>query len=328
MNQNILITGGAGFIGSHLADYHIQKGNRVHIIDDLSTGSFKNVEHLKPHAHFSYTLDTINNLQITAELVDNADIVYHLSAAVGVKLIVESPVRTLQTNIGGTEIILDLCAKKRKKLLIASSSEVYGKSKDIPFHEDGDIVLGPTNIGRWAYASSKAIDEFLAIAYFREKKCPVVLARFFNTIGPRQSGQYGMVVPRFVEAALSGEDLLVYGDGKQSRCFTHVKDVVAISSKLMENDRAAGEVFNVGSSEEITVMDLAKKIISLCGSTSRIRSISYEEAYGKGFEDMVRRVPSQEKIKTFLGIYPQTSLDETLKDVIAFHTRHRLSANA
>lgn len=328
MTQKILITGGAGFIGSHLADYHIQKGDRVHIIDDLSTGSFNNIEHLKSHEHFGYTLESITNRQVTAELVDNADLVYHLSAAVGVKLIVESPVRTIETNVGGTQVILDLCLKKKKKLLIASTSEVYGKSKDIPFKEDGDIVLGPTSVGRWAYASSKALDEFLAIAYFREKKCPIVIARFFNTIGPRQSSKYGMVVPRFIEAALSGSDLLVYGDGKQSRCFTHVKDAVSIVSKLMDNERSFGEVFNVGSNEEITVFELAEKIIKLSHSSSRIRKISYEEAYGKGFEDMDRRVPHQEKLKAHLGIFPKTPLEETLKDMIAFHTRHRLSANA
>ncbi len=328
MNRNILITGGAGFIGSHLADYHIQKGDRVHIMDDLSTGSFKNVEHLKEHEHFGYTLESITNRQVAAELVDNADFVYHLAAAVGVKLIVESPVRTIEANIGGTQIILDLCVKKKKKLLVASTSEVYGKSKDIPFKEDGDIVIGPTSIGRWAYASSKAIDEFLSIAYFREKGCPVVVARFFNTVGPRQSSTYGMVVPRFVEAALSGKDLLVYGDGNQSRCFTHVKDVVLAVSKLMENDKAYGQVFNVGSNEEVTIAELAEKIIKLSHSSSRIRKISYEEVYGKGFEDMDRRVPSQEKLKAHIGVYPQTPLEEILKDVIAYHTLHRLSTNA
>jgi len=326
--DKILITGGAGFIGSHLADYHIKRGDQVHIIDDLSTGSFENLEPLKENGRFTYSLDSIMNRQLTAELVDNADYIYHLAAAVGVRLIVESPVRTLETNISGTEVILQLCAKKKKKLLIASTSEVYGKSTDFPFREDGDIVLGPTSIGRWAYASSKAIDEFLAIAYYREKDCPIVIARLFNTIGPRQTGKYGMVVPRFVEAALSGKDLEVYGNGKQSRCFTHIKDVIAIISRMIKDDKCFGEAFNVGSSEEITIIELAKKIIALCNSSSQIRIVPYDVAYGEGFEDMERRVPSQKKLKEYFGIVPNTSLDETLKDIIYYHTLKRLSPHA
>ncbi len=316
--RNVLITGGAGFVGSHLADYHIKKGDKVHVIDDLSTGNAHNIDALKKNLNFGYSLDTIMNKQLLAELVDNADWVYHLAAAVGVRLVVESPVRTIETNIGGTQVILQMCEKKKKKLLIASTSEVYGKSTDFPFREDGDILLGPTSVGRWSYASSKAIDEFLAIAYFREKKCPVVVARLFNTIGPRQTGDYGMVVPRFIRAALSGADLEVYGTGAQSRCFTNVKDVVRILPLMMENDVCMGEVFNIGSAQEITILDLAKKIILLCASKSRVKQLSYETAYGKGFEDMQRRIPSQEKLKKFLNVHPEIGLEETLKEMVEF----------
>lgn len=317
---SILITGGAGFIGSHLADFHIQQGDSVHIIDNLSTGNPNNLNHLKRHKRFQFTEDTVMNKPLLAQLVEEADRVYHLAAAVGVKLIVESPVRTIETNIGGTKVILEICQKKKKRLLIASTSEVYGKTPDIPFREEGNILLGPPSIGRWAYAASKALDEYLAIAYYKERKCPVVVARFFNTIGPRQTGQYGMVVPRFVAAALQNKDLEVYGTGKQSRSFTYVKDVVHIASKLIGTDACLGHVFNVGNGREIKILTLARIIIKLAGSKSKIRFVPYEKAYGKEFEDMERRLPSLKKLKKYIGMVPTTPLEVGLEEIIA-HTR-------
>src|SRR5215510_5890336 len=254
--MKILITGGAGFIGSHLAERYLNRGDAVHIIDDLSTGSIDNVKHLKANPNFSYDIETIRNYRHTAELVDQSDIIYHLAAAVGVRLIVESPVSTIETNIRGTDIILSLAAKKRKRVLIASTSEVYGKRDSVPFHEDDDLVMGPTNMGRWSYACSKAVDEFLAIAYWKEKGVPTVIARLFNTVGPRQTGRYGMVIPNFVKQALKGEDITVYGDGSQSRCFAHVSDVVGALIRLIENRKAVGEVYNIGSDSEVTILEL------------------------------------------------------------------------
>ena len=313
-----LITGGAGFIGSHLSDELLRRGHRVHIIDDLSTGAIENVRHLKPEPRFSYTIDSAHNLGLVSELVDEADIVFHLAAAVGVELIVESPVRTIETNVHCTEVVLAAAAKKRKPVLVASTSEVYGKSKELPFREEGDLVMGATDKGRWAYACSKAIDEFLALAYWKERKLPTVVVRLFNTVGPRQTGQYGMVVPSFVRAALAERDLRVHGDGTQRRCFGHIGDVVTALADLMETDAHFGEVFNIGSTEEVSIMQLAERVLAATGSESQIVTVPYEEAYEAGFEDMMRRIPETSKIHRALGWSPTRSLEETLSDVIAF----------
>ncbi len=313
-----LITGGAGFVGSHLSDELLRRGHRVHIIDDLSTGAIENVRHLKPEPRFSYTIDSAHNLGLVSELVDEADVVFHLAAAVGVELIVESPVRTIETNVHCTEVVLSAAAKKRKPVLVASTSEVYGKSKELPFHEDGDLVMGATDKGRWAYACSKAIDEFLALAYWKERKLPTVVVRLFNTVGPRQTGQYGMVVPSFVRAALAERDLRVHGDGTQRRCFGHIGDVVTALADLMETDAHFGEVFNIGSTEEVSIMQLAERVLAATGSESQIVTVPYEEAYEAGFEDMMRRIPDTSKIHRALGWSPTRSLEETLSDVIAF----------
>src|SRR5947209_4669102 len=270
-----LITGGAGFVGSHLAEELLRRGHEVYVLDDLSTGSINNIRHLKTHDRFHYLVDTVMNRQLTAELVDAVDVIYHLAAAVGVKLIVESPVRTIETNIQATEVVLALANKKKRPVFVASTSEVYGKSDQLPFREDGDLVMGATTKGRWSYACSKAIDEFLAIAYWKEKKLPTVVARLFNTVGPRQTGMYGMVVPNFVQQALSGKPITVYGDGKQSRCFTHVSDVVRALIGLMDTDKAYGNVFNIGNNSEITMNDLAKLVREMCNSKSEIVHIPY-----------------------------------------------------
>src|SRR5437763_2116634 len=255
--MRVLITGGAGFIGSHLSDAYLARGDEVHVLDDLSTGSFENIRHLKDHPRFQYTIESVHNQPVAAELVDQCDVIFHLAAAVGVKLIVESPVRTIETNVRGTETILSLANKKKKRVLIASTSEVYGLSTEVPFREDGNLVMGATTKGRWSYACSKAIDEFLALAYWREKKLPTIVVRLFNTAGPRQTGQYGRVIPTFVKQALAGRPITVYGDAKQSRCFCHVGDVVGASIKLMDDEDAVGQVFNVGSIQEISIIDLA-----------------------------------------------------------------------
>jgi len=314
-----LITGGAGFIGSHLAEDLLARGHRVHILDDLSTGSIDNVRHLKTDPRFSYTIETCASASVVAELVDEADIVYHLAAAVGVDLIVESPVRTIETNVHCTEVVLAQASKKRKPVFIASTSEVYGKSRTFPFREDGDLVMGATTTGRWSYACSKAIDEYLALAYWKERKLPVVVARLFNTIGPRQTGRYGMVVPKFVSQALAGRPLTVYGDGTQTRCFCHVEDAVrALVELMLLGDVAYGEVFNIGSQEEISILGLAERVRDLTGSDSEITTVPYEEAYEAGFEDMPRRVPDVGKIASLTGWAPTCSLDEALADVISF----------
>src|SRR5215207_6616955 len=281
-----LITGGAGFIGSHLAEELLERGNGVHVLDDLSTGAMDNIRHLKGHSRFSYTIESAASPATVAELVDEADVVFHLAAAVGVDLIVDSPVRTIETNVHCTEIVLAAANKKKKPVFVASTSEVYGKSTDLPFREDGDLLLGPTTTGRWSYACSKAIDEYLALAYCKERRLPIVVGRLFNTVGPRQTGRYGMVVPSFVRQALAGEPITVYGDGHQRRCFCHVKDVVRALADLMDSDTAAGEVFNVGSTEEVTIMELAERVRAACDSQSEIRHVPYEEAYEAGFEDM------------------------------------------
>jgi UDP-glucose 4-epimerase len=311
-----LITGGAGFIGSFVAEELLGRGHRVHVLDDLSTGAIDNIRHLKESPAFSYTIESAASASTVAELVDEADMVYHLAAAVGVELIVESPVRTIETNVHCTEIVLAQANKKKKPVFIASTSEVYGKSGDLPFREDGDLLLGPTNTGRWSYACSKAIDEYLSLAYWKERRLPVVIGRLFNTVGPRQTGRYGMVVPSFVRQALVGEPITVHGDGRQRRCFCHVKDVVRAMADLMETEDAVGEVFNIGSSDEITIMDLAERVRAACGSDSEIRLIPYEQAYEAGFEDMRRRVPDISKINSLLGWRPTRTLEQILEDVI------------
>ena len=324
--MRVLITGGAGFIGSHLSDAYLNRGDEVFIIDDLSTGSFENIRHLKEHPNFHYTIDSVHHQHIMAELVDQCDVIFHLAAAVGVKLIVESPVNTIETNVHGTEVVLSLANKKKKKVLIASTSEVYGLSTQVPFSEDGNLVMGATTKGRWSYACSKAIDEFLALAYWREKKLPTVVVRLFNTVGPRQTGQYGMVIPTFVKQALSDRPITVYGDGKQSRCFCYVGDVVGALMKLMDDEQAVGEVFNVGSNQEITIGDLARKVKELTKSESEIVFVPYDEAYEEGFEDMPRRIPDISKAKKQIGFQPQMNLDGILTSVIDFHSGQQARA--
>jgi UDP-glucose 4-epimerase len=316
-----LITGGAGFIGSHLAEELLRRGDEVFVVDDLSTGTINNIRHLKSHDKFHYVIDSCTNVPLMAELVDACDRIFHLAAAVGVKLIVESPVRTIETNIGLTETILRLANKKKRPILITSTSEVYGKSEQIPFREDGELVMGPTSKGRWSYACSKAIDEFLAIAYWKERKQPTVIARLFNTVGPRQTGQYGMVVPSFVRQALAGQPITVFGDGKQSRCFTHVSDSVRGLIGLLEKESAFGQVFNLGGTVEISMAELAKKVRELCRSRSEIVLVPYEKAYEEGFEDMPRRVPDISKIGALIDWRPVIGMDQILTDVIDFCRR-------
>ncbi len=316
--MKVLITGGAGFIGSHLAELYLTHGHQVFVIDDLSTGSIENIEHLKPNPNFHYYLDTITNGQLLRELIDKCHAIIHLAAAVGVQLIVESPVNTIETNIYGTELVLKYASLKKKKVLIASTSEVYGKSTAERFSEEDDLVLGTTTKGRWSYACSKAVDEFLAIAYWKERKLPVIVARLFNTIGPRQTGRYGMVVPRFVRTALKNHPIPVYGKGKQTRCFTNVADVVHVLKLLINEERAVGQIFNVGGTERITIEDLAKKIKQMTNSQSEIVYIPYDEAYAEGFEDMLHRMPDISKLQRYIGFVPNTPLDTMLKDVIAW----------
>ena len=323
--MKILITGGAGFIGSHLAERLLERGDEVCIIDDLSTGAIENIASIKNHPKFTYHIDTIRNYRLTAELVDMCDIVYHLAAAVGVRLIVESPVNTIETNIRGTDIILSLAAKKRKRVVVTSTSEVYGKRDSVPFREDDDLVMGPTSKGRWSYACSKAIDEFLAIAYWKEKRVPTVIVRLFNTVGPRQTGRYGMVIPNFVQQALAEQDITVYGDGSQTRCFTHVNDVVGTLIQVAEHPRAVGEVYNIGSDHEVTILELARKIRKLTGSESRIVFKPYDEAYEEGFEDMMRRVPDISKIRALVGYKPRADLNDILASVIDYHRLRMLN---
>ena len=315
--MRVLITGGAGFIGSHLAEALLERGDDVMALDNLSTGSIDNISHLKQHPRFSYTIDSVENEPLLAELIDRADVVVHLAAAVGVKLIVEQPVHTIETNVHGTEVVLKIANKKKKLVLIASTSEVYGKSVNVPFSEDADLVLGPSSKHRWAYACSKLIDEFLALAYWKERKLPVIIVRLFNTVGPRQTGQYGMVIPNFVRQALAGEPITVFGDGTQSRSFTFVGDVVRAMVALIDEPRAVGQVFNIGNGQEITIGDLAEKVKTLTGSQSSIVRIPYDEAYESGFEDMPRRVPDITKVRALVGYAPTVELDEILTRVIA-----------
>jgi UDP-glucose 4-epimerase len=312
------ITGGAGFIGSHLAERLLQRGEHVVLLDNLSTGSMENIRHLKGCEHLEYHLDGIENRQLLAELVDDADVIIHLAAAVGVKLIVESPVRTIETNVNGTQLILEAACKKKKLLLIASTSEVYGKNTQVPFHEDADLVLGPTTKGRWSYAASKALDEFLALSYWKEKKLPVIVARFFNTVGPRQTGRYGMVLPNFVKRAIEQAPIEVYGDGTQSRCFCDVRDTVEAVLRLIPLERAIGEVVNIGNTEEVTIENLAKIVKQRTGSSSPIQFIPYDKAYEPGFEDMMRRVPCIDKLHALTGFRPRTSLVEIIDRVSAY----------
>ncbi len=318
--MRVLITGGAGFIGSHLSDAYLQRGDEVFVIDDLSTGSIENIHHLKTNPKFHYTIDTVHNQPVVAELVDRCDVIFHLAAAVGVKLIVESPVRTIETNVRGTEVVLALSNKKKRKVVIASTSEVYGLSEHVPFREDGNLVMGATTKGRWSYACSKAIDEFLALAYWREKKLPTIVVRLFNTVGPRQTGQYGMVIPTFVKQALARRPITVYGDGQQSRCFGYVGDVVGALIKLMDHPDAVGQVFNIGSNEEVSILQLAERVKALTESDSEIVFLPYDEAYEEGFEDMPRRVPDIGKISSLIGFKPEMSLEGMLKTVINFQS--------
>jgi UDP-glucose 4-epimerase len=314
--RKALITGGAGFIGSHLAERLLNDGHQVSVIDNLSTGSLKNIEALANNSNFEFVEGDVRNETLLEKLCRDCDCIYHLAAAVGVKLIAERPVHTIETNIGGTEVVLDLANKFKKKILIASSSEVYGKSEQVPFAEDDDIVLGSTIYSRWSYACSKAIDEFLGLAFYQQYGLPVVITRFFNTIGPRQTGQYGMVVPRFVQAALKNEPITIYGNGKQSRCFCFVHDVLDAVTGLMQKNSAAGRVYNIGSTEEITIGKLADKIIKLTGSKSKKVLVPYEKAYGRPIDDMNRRVPNIERIESTIGWHPKTLLDDALKLII------------
>jgi UDP-glucose 4-epimerase len=320
--MRVLITGGAGFVGSHLAEALLNRGDEVFALDNLSTGSIENISHLKGHPKFHYTIDTVTNEPVLAELIDRCDVVAHLAAAVGVKLIVEAPVHTIETNVHGTEVVLKHAAKKKKLVLIASTSEVYGKSTNVPFREDADLVLGPSEKHRWAYACSKLIDEFLALAYWKERKLPIIIVRLFNTVGPRQTGQYGMVIPTFVRQALTGQPITVYGDGTQSRSFTYVGDVVRAVVALIDEPRAIGQVFNIGNGTEISIGALAERIRLLTGSRSEIVRIPYDEAYEAGFEDMPRRVPDIAKVKALVGYAPTVELDEILTRVIEHFQEH------
>ena len=311
-----LITGGAGFIGSHLAERLLKDGHKAAVIDNLSTGSLKNIEGLRKHSNFEFVEGDIRNTELMEALTEQYDAVFHLAAAVGVQLIADRPVHTIETNIGGTEVVLEAANKFGKKILIASSSEVYGKNETVPFCEDDDIVLGSTRMSRWSYACSKAIDEFLGLAFHQQYKLKVVIGRFFNTIGPRQTGQYGMVVPRFVQKALKNEPVSIYGTGQQRRCFCYVEDLIDAITGLMNCEQAAGKVYNIGSNEEITIEGLADKIIKMTNSKSKKEFVSYEEAYGRPIEDMMRRVPNLERIKKMTGWEPKTSLDDALRAII------------
>jgi UDP-glucose 4-epimerase len=310
------ITGGAGFIGSHLAERLLEHGHEVSVLDNLSTGSIDNIAHLKAHARFSYVIDSVTNESLLAEMIDGSDVVFHLAAAVGVKLIVEQPVHTIETNVHGTEVVLKHANKKKKLVVIASTSEVYGKSTVVPFRESADLVLGPTDKHRWAYACSKLIDEFLALAYWKEKRLPVVIVRLFNTVGPRQTGRYGMVLPTFVRQALAGKPITVFGDGTQSRSFTYVGDVVDALVGLVGEPAAIGGVFNIGNTGEVTIRDLAERVKEMTASASAIQFVPYDEAYEAGFEDMPRRVPDISKLRNLIGYVPKLGLDDIIRSVV------------
>ncbi|MGI8668810.1 MAG: GDP-mannose 4,6-dehydratase [Aridibacter sp.] len=322
-----LITGGAGFVGSHLADKLIDEGHEVTVIDDLSTGRYSNIEHLEGHENFHLIIDTVLNEKLMEELIRETDRVFHMASAVGVRLIMEKPVKTIETIFRGTDVVLAFCSRYRKQVLIPSTSEVYGKGISVPFTEEDDLLTGSTDKHRWAYACAKTLDEFLAIAHWKETRLPVVVVRLFNTVGPRQTGQYGMVVPNFIKAAINNEPLTVHGDGNQSRCFGHVLDVVEGLTKLIETPECFGKVFNIGNPEEISIKDLAAKAIEMTGSSSGIEYISYDEAYGEGFEDMQRRVPSIEKAKKYIGFQPTRTLNDIINDV-ADQFREELKAES
>jgi UDP-glucose 4-epimerase len=317
--MKVLITGGAGFIGSHLAEGYLDRGDEVYIIDDLSTGSLRNIQSMEKRAGFYKVIDTILNEEVMLELTGICDVIIHLAAAVGVKYIIDNPLPSIETNVRGTEIVLKSANKFRKKVFIASTSEVYGKNTNMPLKETDDRIQGPTVIYRWCYSCTKALDEFHALAYHKTEHLPVVIARFFNTVGPRQTGTYGMVIPRFVMQSLQDKPLTVFGDGKQTRTFTYIGDVIKAIMKLMDHPDAVGEIVNIGGVDEISIEDLAKRVIELTGSSSEIRYVPYDEAYEEGFEDMPRRVPDLTKLEKVIGYKPQTSLDEIIKKVIEFH---------
>ncbi len=323
--MKVLVTGGAGFIGSHLSRALLDRGHRVLVLDDLSTGTMDNLEDLTGREGFDYRIGSVIDVPLVTEMVDRCDVTVHLAAAVGVRLIVEKPVHTIETNIRGTEVVLGAAAKKQKRVLVASTSEVYGKSRDVPFEEGADITLGSTQHSRWAYACSKALDEWLALAYWRERGVPVVICRFFNTVGPGQKGRYGMVLPNFVSQALSGRPITVFGTGEQSRCFGHVKDTVEAVIRLLDTPAAIGEVFNIGTDEEVTITHLAELVRDAAGSTSEIVNVPYAEAYAEGFEDMLRRVPSVAKLEAAIGFRPRTPLTAIIDDVVA-DQRRRIAA--
>lgn len=317
--MKILITGGAGFIGSHLAERLLGEGNEIHVIDNLSTGRLENIESFKDHPKFRFTIGSILDRDLMEKLVTGCHQVYHLAAAVGVKYIIENPLLCLKTNIVGTDNVLELCNKHKAKVLITSTSEIYGKSEKVPFSEHDDRLLGSTHISRWGYSCSKALDEFMALAFYREKKLPVVIVRCFNTVGPRQSGQYGMVVPKFIKAALLDQPIVVYGSGEQTRCFADVSDVVSALVKLMNTPECAGEIYNVGNTESISIKDLAAKVKQMCNSKSRIEFMSYEDAFEEGFEDMMNRMPDLSKINSAIGYEPQYSLDDIITRMIKYY---------
>jgi len=319
--MKVFITGGAGFIGSHLAELLLGDGHRVLVLDDLSTGQMANIEPFLQNEKFGYRIGSVMDAPLVAELVDRCDATVHLAAAVGVRLIVEQPVRTIETNVHGTEVVLEAVARKQKPIVIASSSEVYGKSAKVPFREDDDLMLGPTTHSRWAYACSKALDEWLGLAFARERGLPVTIVRLFNTVGPRQTGRYGMALPTFAGQALRGEPITVFGTGEQSRCFGHVRDVTRAIVKLLETPAARGQVFNVGSDREVTINDVAKMIRDAAGSSSEIVRVPYEQAYAEGFEDMLRRVPSVDKLEHVVGFKPSTPLEKIVEDVVADQRR-------
>jgi UDP-glucose 4-epimerase len=325
--MRVLITGGAGFVGSHLADACLARGDEVFVLDDLSTGSIDNIEYLKRHPYFHYTIGRVQNAQVTAELVDRVDMVYHLAAEVGVRRVIDSPISTIENNVQATEVVFHAAAKKGKRVLFTSTSEVYGLSTDLPYREDGNIVMGAASKGRWSYACSKALDEFLALAYFHERQMPVTVVRLFNTVGPRQTGHYGMVVPSLVQQAMTGKPMTVYGDGSQSRCFGFVKDVVKALVALMERPEAVGEIYNIGASTEISILDLAKRVKEITKSSSPIVLVAYDDAYETGYQDMPRRIPDTTKLRNLVGFAPTTDIDEIVDSVMrSFLARQERSA--
>jgi UDP-glucose 4-epimerase len=325
--MRVLITGGAGFVGSHLADACLARGDEVFVLDDLSTGSIDNIEYLKRHPYFHYSIGRVQNAQVTAELVDRVDMVYHLAAEVGVRRVIDSPISTIENNVQATEVVFNAAAKKGKRVLFTSTSEVYGLSTDLPYREDGNIVMGAASKGRWSYACSKALDEFLALAYFNERQLPVTVVRLFNTVGPRQTGHYGMVVPSLVQQAMTGKPMTVYGDGSQSRCFGFVKDVVKALVALMERPEAIGQIYNIGASTEISILDLAKRVKEITGSSSPIVLIPYDDAYETGYQDMPRRIPNTSKLRDLVGFAPTTGIDEIVDSVMkSFLARQERSA--